>query len=81
MRTKTYMIATLLSGVAFASPAFAQATNTPPPANPQAQPELNAAPTDQNPAQQENVADTPAQDRQDTQNGAPEMKRLVPFST
>ena len=72
MRTKTYMIATLLSGVAFASPAFAQATNTPPPANPQAQPELNAAPTDQTPAQQENVADTPAQDRQDTQRGAAE---------
>jgi iron complex outermembrane recepter protein len=66
------MIATLLSGVAFASPAFAQATNTPPPANPQAQPELNAAPTDQTPAQQENAADTPAQDRQDTQRGAAE---------
>jgi outer membrane receptor protein involved in Fe transport len=66
------MIATLLSGVAFASPAFAQATNNPPPANPQAQPELNAAPTDQTPAQQENAADTPGQDRQDTQKGAAE---------
>ena len=74
MRTKTYMIATLLSGVAFAGPAFAQATpnNTEQPANPQAQPELNAAPTDQTAATQENPADTGAQTRQDTQAGSPE---------
>src|SRR4051812_33295784 len=70
--SKTYILASLLSGVAFASPAFAQATNTPPPAPPQNQPELNAAPTDQTPATQENPADTPAQTSQDTQKGAPE---------
>src|SRR3954447_12436490 len=75
MRTKTYMIATLLSGVAFSGTAFAQATpnNTQQPANPQAQPELNAAPTDQSPSTQENPADTPSPtDAQDTQEGATE---------
>ena len=74
MRTKTYMIATLLSGVAFAGPAFAQATpnNTEQPGTPQAQPELNAAPTDQTPATQENPADTANQTAQDTQKGATE---------
>jgi len=73
--SRTALLATtLLSSVAFANPAFAQATpnNTTPPANPQAQPELNTAPTDQTPAQQENVADTAAQGRQDTEAGAPE---------
>jgi hypothetical protein len=75
MRTKTFMIATLLSGVAFAGPAFAQATpnNTTTPPNPQAQPELSTAPTDQTPAQAENPADTASPiDRQDTQKGAAE---------
>lgn len=75
MRNKTFMIATLLSGVAFAGPAFAQATpnNTTTPPNPQAQPELSTAPTDQTPAQAENPADTASPiDRQDTQKGAAE---------
>jgi iron complex outermembrane receptor protein len=73
--SRTALLATtLLSSVAFANPAFAQATpnNTTPPANPQAQPELNSAATDQTPATQENPADTAAQGRQDTEAGAPE---------
>ncbi|MFL6722202.1 MAG: TonB-dependent receptor domain-containing protein [Sphingomonas sp.] len=64
MRTsKTYMIATLLSGVAFASPAFAAAATQPAApvnpvtgVNPQAQPEVNSAATQQTPATQNSPA-------------------------
>jgi iron complex outermembrane receptor protein len=71
---RSLLATTLLGGVAISGPAFAQATpnNTTPPANPQAQPELNSAATDQTPATQENPADTAAQSRQDTEAGAPE---------
>src|SRR3954469_22464553 len=71
-RKGSLLATTIIAGVALASPAFAQATNTPPPANPQAQPELNSAPTDQTPVTQENPADTPAQTSQDTEKGSTE---------
>src|SRR3954449_4129347 len=71
-RKGSLLATTIIAGVALASPAFAQATNTPPPANPQAQPELNSAPTDQTPVTQENPADTAAQTAQDTEKGATE---------
>src|SRR4051794_17328994 len=73
--SRTALLATtLLSGVAFANPAFAQtAPATVPPANPQAQPEVNAAPTDQTPATQENPADTQnPRDAQDVSKNAAE---------
>src|SRR4051794_22958159 len=71
-RKGSLLATTIIAGVALASPAFAQATNTPPPAPPQNQPELNSAPTDQTPVTQENPADTAAQGSQDTEKGAPE---------
>jgi iron complex outermembrane recepter protein len=61
---------TLLAGVAVSGPAFAQATS-PAPA-PSQDPNVQAAPTDQTPAQQENVADTAAQDRQDVEPASAE---------
>src|SRR5205823_3641970 len=58
--SRTALLATtLLSGVAFANPAFAQANSTTPPVNPQAQPEVNAAVSNQTPATQENAPGTP----------------------
>jgi outer membrane receptor protein involved in Fe transport len=71
LNSKTYLLATtLLAGVAMANPAFAQATS---PASPPSQdPNVQAAPTDQTPAQQENVLDTAAQDRQDVEPAAAE---------
>src|SRR5882757_3132137 len=71
-RKGSLLATTIIAGFALASPAFAQATNTPPPTNPQAQPELNSAPTDQTPVTQENPADTVAQAAQDTEKGSTE---------
>ncbi|MFL6829133.1 MAG: TonB-dependent receptor domain-containing protein [Sphingomicrobium sp.] len=69
--SKTYLLATtLLAGVTISGPAFAQATSPAPP--PSQDPNVQAAPTDQTPAQQENVADTAAQDRQDVEPGSAE---------
>jgi outer membrane receptor protein involved in Fe transport len=69
--SKTSLLATtLLAGVAVSGPAFAQATS-PAPA-PSQDPNVQAAPTDQTPAQQENVADTAAQDRQDVEPASAE---------
>jgi len=71
---RSLLATTLLGGLTVSAPAFAQTApaNNPPPANPQAQPELNSAATDQTPATQENPADTAGQTRQDTEKGATE---------
>jgi len=71
---RSLLATTLLGGVAISVPAFAQTApaNNPPPASPQAQPELNSAATDQTPPTQENPADTAGQTKQDTEKGAPE---------
>src|SRR5829696_2779899 len=68
--SKSQLLATtFIAGVAFANPALAQSTD---PQGPSQDPNLQAAPTDQTPATQENPADTPAQDAQDTEKGSAE---------
>ena len=57
--SKTQLLATtFIAGVAFATPSFAQSTD---PQGPSQDPNVQAAPTDQTPATQENAADTAAQ--------------------
>ena len=60
---------TVIAGFAVANPALAQSTD---PQGPSQDPNVQAAPTDQTPAQQENAADTPAPGAQDTERGAAE---------
>ncbi|MCL6730054.1 TonB-dependent receptor domain-containing protein [Sphingomonas hankyongi] len=68
--SKTQLLATtFIAGVAFAAPAFAQSTD---PQGPSQDPNVQAAPTDQTPATQENPADTAAQGAQDTEKGSAE---------
>src|SRR4029079_11881745 len=68
--SKTQLLATtFIAGVAFAAPAFAQSTD---PQGPSQDPNVQAAPTAQTPATQENPADTAAQGAQDTERGSAE---------
>jgi iron complex outermembrane recepter protein len=58
---RSLLATTVIAGLAYASPAFAQEASTTQPNQPAEEPAVQSAPTDQTPATQENPADSPAQ--------------------